>query len=79
MADNETPPSVPEVTEQTSQQATDTMPAGEDVLDSESEKMPENMASPEEILGPQAPRSEVLTSLKDYPAEGKKQDRKSVV
>ncbi|MBQ3695435.1 MAG: Flp pilus assembly complex ATPase component TadA [Alphaproteobacteria bacterium] len=74
MADNETPPSVPEVTEQTSQQATDTMPAGEDVLDSESEKMPENMASPEEILGPQAPLSEVLTSLKDYPAEGKKQD-----
>ena len=75
MSNNETPPTVPEMTEQNQSQAPqDQVVAGGDV----SSDMPSNMASAEEILSPQAPLSDVLTSLKDYPADGKKPEQQPV-
>ena len=62
MADNETPSIVPDLTEQ---QQTETPQAEAPTEQDVSDSMPENMPNPEEILSPQAPLSEVLTSLKD--------------
>ena len=44
-----------------------------DLVEDSTTPAPDNMATADQILDPQAPLSEVLTSLKDYPADKKRE------
>ena len=81
MADNENPPIVSDLTEKTPEAPVQSEtpggssdPSPQPASNETTEATPEApaLASADEILAPQAPLSEVLTSLKDYPADGQK-------
>ena len=71
MAINDDPSIVSDATEQNKEELPDNQDIQAlDVVEEPSEPAPENMAAADQILSPQAPLSEILTSLKDYPADG---------